>query len=69
MGKTYDHILYGLAFTVNQKRINKMCKLGKVYDKILIVLPDPEAKNKTKKTPTYESAKMVFKQELGFKLN
>lgn len=46
-----------------------MCKLGKVYDKILFALPDPVAKNKTKKTPTYESAKMVFKQELGFKLN
>ena len=46
-----------------------MCKLGKVYDKILFALPDPVAKNKTKKTPTYESAKMVFKQKLGFKLN
>ena len=67
----YPFGLYGLAFIVNQKWINKIYKQGKVDGTIPICLLqlDPGTKKKTKMKLRYVSRKMVFKLDLGSKLD
>ena len=61
--------LYGLVFIVDQRWANKINKLGKVDDRILILQLDPGAKNQTRTKQKFGSRKTVFKLELGSRLN
>ena len=69
MARTYTNYCgsYGLAFIVHQKWKNKICKLGKVDDKIQILQP-ARSRNKRPKETEICIKKMVLNQAQKIRL-